>query len=68
RKRLFGLRVVDFDGERISFARATGRHFASILSGLTLGIGYIMVAFTRRRQALHDLIAQTLVVRKEWLG
>lgn len=67
-KRLFRLRVVDFDGERISFARATGRHFASILSGLTLGIGYIMVAFTRRRQALHDLIAQTLVVRKEWLG
>lgn len=66
-KLVFGLRVVDFHGERISFLRATGRHFATILSGLILMIGYIMVAFTRRRQALHDVIAQTLVVRKEWL-
>ncbi|MFO7955059.1 RDD family protein [Thioalkalivibrio sp.] len=66
-KRVLGLRVVDYDGERISFMRATGRHFATILSGMILMIGYIMVAFTRRRQALHDLIAQTLVVRKEWL-
>ncbi|WP_018875421.1 MULTISPECIES: RDD family protein [unclassified Thioalkalivibrio] len=66
-KMVFGLRVVDFNGERISFLRATGRHFATILSGMILMIGYIMVAFTRRRQALHDLIAQTLVVRKEWV-
>ena len=66
-KLVFGLRVVDYDGERISFLRATGRHFATILSAMILMIGYIMVAFTRRRQALHDLIAQTLVVRKEWL-
>ncbi|WP_018949585.1 RDD family protein [Thioalkalivibrio sp. ALMg11] len=66
-KMVFGLRVVDFQGERISFLRATGRHFATILSGLILMIGYIMVAFTKRRQALHDLIAQTLVVRKEWV-
>ncbi|WP_018872488.1 RDD family protein [Thioalkalivibrio sp. ALJ16] len=66
-KMVFGLRVVDFNGDRITFLRATGRHFATILSGLILMIGYIMVAFTRRRQALHDLIANTLVVRKEWL-
>lgn len=66
-KLVFGLRVVDYHGERISFMRATGRHFATILSAMILMIGYIMVAFTRRRQALHDLIAQTVVVRKEWL-
>jgi uncharacterized RDD family membrane protein YckC len=67
-KMAVGLRVVDYHGERITFMRATGRYLAEILSGLLFGIGYLMVAFTRRRQALHDLIAETFVVRKEWLN
>ncbi|MFV8835368.1 RDD family protein [Aquisalimonas sp.] len=62
-KMLMGMKVTDLQGERISFARATGRYFAEILSGLLLMIGYIMVAFTRRKQGLHDKIAGTLVVR-----
>ncbi len=66
-KMAVGLRVVDWHGERISFARATGRHFAEILSGLLFMIGYLMVAFTRQRRALHDFIAETWVVRREWL-
>jgi len=49
---------------RISFGRATGRFFARIISGLTLGIGYLMVAFTEKKQALHDMIAGTLVLRR----
>lgn len=61
-KRAVGLKVTGLDGQRIGFGRATGRYFAEILSGLSLGIGYAMVAFTKRRQALHDLIAGTLVV------
>ncbi len=64
-KRAVGIKVTGLDGQRIGFAQATGRYFAEILSGLSLGIGYAMVAFTKRRQALHDMVAGTLVVRKE---
>jgi uncharacterized RDD family membrane protein YckC len=62
-KRALGLRVTDEYGQRITFMRATGRHFAKYLSWITLCIGFIMVVFTERRQALHDFIAGTLVRR-----
>jgi uncharacterized RDD family membrane protein YckC len=58
-----GLVVTDTDGNRISFARATGRYFAKILSALILLIGFIMVAFTEKKQGLHDMIAGTVVVK-----
>ena len=58
-----GLRVTDVEGRRISFARASGRHFATVLTGLTFGIGYVIVLFTTRKQTLHDLVAGTVVVR-----
>ena len=61
-KRALGMQVTDRDGERIGFGRATLRHLGEFLSGLLLFIGYLMVAFTRRKQGLHDLIAGTLVV------
>ena len=60
-KMIFGMKVTDLYGNRISFARATGRHFAKWLSGMILGIGYIMVGFTERKQGLHDMLAGTLV-------
>ena len=62
-KMALGLRVTDTNGRRLSFGQATLRHFAKWISGMTLLIGYIMAAFTERRQALHDMIAGTLVVR-----
>jgi uncharacterized RDD family membrane protein YckC len=62
-KMALGIRVTDLDGGRISFGRATGRYFGKFLSGLILGIGFLMAAFTERKQALHDLLAGTLVVR-----
>jgi len=62
-KMIFGMKVTDLHGNRISFARATGRHFARWLSALILFIGYIMVGFTERKQGLHDLLAGTLVQR-----
>lgn len=62
-KMALGIKVTDLEGRRISFARATARHFAKILSGMILLIGYIMAGFTPRKQALHDMIAETLVVR-----
>lgn len=55
--------VSDVNGGRISFGRATGRHFSKIISTLSLLIGFIMAGFTERKQALHDMIAGTLVIR-----
>ena len=63
-KRAMSIAVTGIDGNRISFARATGRHFAKWISVFTLGIGFIMVAFTAKKQALHDMIAETLVVNR----
>jgi uncharacterized RDD family membrane protein YckC len=63
-KKALGLTVTDLEGRRISFGRATGRYFAKIISSLILFIGYIMAGFTEKKQALHDMIAGTLVLRK----
>jgi uncharacterized RDD family membrane protein YckC len=64
-KSAMSLRVTNYEGQRISFGHATGRFFAKIVSGLIpFAIGYIMAAFTEKKQALHDLIAGTLVLRK----
>ena len=60
-KRMLSLRVTDLEGKRISFARATGRFFGKFLSRMIMDIGFIMVAFTERKQGLHDLLAGTLV-------
>ena len=57
------MKVTDTQGARLSFAHATGRFFAKMISGFTMGIGYIMAGFTERKQALHDMIAGTLVMR-----
>ena len=61
-KRALQLKVTDMNGHRISFGKATGRHFGKWLSALILLIGYIMAAFDSRKQALHDKMAGTLVV------
>jgi uncharacterized RDD family membrane protein YckC len=64
-KRALGLRVVTEQGERISFARATGRCFAKFLSALLLLIGFLMVAFTARKRGLHDMLAGTVVITND---
>lgn len=63
-KSAMGIYVADMNGQRISFMRATGRYFAKILSALILFVGYIMAAFTARKQALHDILANTLVLNR----
>lgn len=63
-KKALGLVVTDESGRRISFGRANGRYFGKIISGLLLLIGYLMAAFTDRKQALHDIMAGTLVLKK----
>jgi uncharacterized RDD family membrane protein YckC len=57
-KRVFGLRVTDLAGRRISFARASGRHFGKIIF-----VGFILAGFTEKKQALHDMMAGCLVIR-----
>lgn len=61
-KILLRIKVVDQRNQRISFLRATGRCYAKCLSSLICMIGWLMVAFTERRQGLHDIIAGTFVV------
>jgi uncharacterized RDD family membrane protein YckC len=64
-KMALGLVVTDADGQRVSFARASGRYFAKLITGLVpLAIGWIMAGFTEKKQALHDMIASCLVLRK----
>lgn len=64
-KMAFGLIVTDEQGGRISHMRALGRYVAKFLSAIILMIGFIMVAFTDKKQGLHDLLASTFVVYGE---
>lgn len=63
-KRVLGLLVTDMQGRPISFARASARFFGKILSWVILMIGYIMAGFTAKKQALHDILADCLVLRR----
>jgi uncharacterized RDD family membrane protein YckC len=64
-KKILGLIVTDLQGHRVSFGRASGRHFAKIITSLIpLGIGYILAGITEKKQAIHDMLAGCLVMRK----
>ncbi|QDI05553.1 RDD family protein [Xanthomonas cerealis pv. cerealis] len=63
-KMAIGIKVVRSDGSRISVGRGIGRYFGFLLSSLTIFIGFLMAAFTERKQALHDMLCDTLVVDK----
>jgi len=63
-KMALGLVVTDLQGRQITFGRATGRYFGKILSAFIFCIGFMMAGFTERKQALHDMLAGALVVRK----
>jgi predicted Zn finger-like uncharacterized protein len=63
-KMALGIKVTDLSGNAISFAKATGRHFSKIISTIILLVGYLMVAFTAKKQGLHDMITGCLVVNR----
>lgn len=63
-KMALGLKVTDLEGNPVSFGRATGRYFGKIISGMLLYVGYILAGLTEKKQALHDMMASCLVVRK----
>ncbi|MDD2277967.1 MAG: RDD family protein [Bacteroidales bacterium] len=62
-KLALGVKVTDYEGNRIGFGKATGRYFARIITNMTMLIGYIIAGFTDRKQALHDMVASCLVVK-----
>jgi uncharacterized RDD family membrane protein YckC len=63
-KAIFNMRVTDANGNRLSFGHASGRYFSKIITGMVpLFIGYIMAGFTEKKQALHDFIAGTVVIK-----
>jgi uncharacterized RDD family membrane protein YckC len=63
-KKALHLRVTDLNGARVSFKRATGRHFAKLITGLIpLGVGFMLAGLTEKRQAIHDMLANCLVLR-----
>lgn len=64
-KKVLGLVVTDMEGRRVSFWRATGRHFAKIVTNMVPAfIGYILAGFTEKKQALHDMIAGCLILQR----
>jgi len=62
-KQLLGIQVTDANGAQLSFVRALLRNLAKILSSLPFGLGFLLAAFTPKKQALHDMITKCLVVR-----
>lgn len=63
-KMVLGIKVTDLNGDKISLGRAIGRYLGKIISGFIFCIGFMMAGFTEKKQALHDMIASTLVVMK----
>lgn len=63
-KRACGLIVVSEGGERVSFGQALGRQIGKLASALLFGVGFVMIAWTRHKQALHDKLAECLVLKR----
>lgn len=62
-KMVVDIKVVDQNGEKLSFIHATGRYWSKLFSVISLGVGFLMAGFTEKKQALHDLMSNSLVVR-----
>lgn len=63
-KQFLDLKVTDINGGPVTFLQATGRHFGKLLSIGTLFIGFIMAGLTKKKQGLHDIVSECLVVKK----
>ncbi len=63
-KMILGLTVTDLNGKRISWRRANKRYWVKLFSVMTLYIGFMLAGWTKKKRALHDIIAGTLIVKK----
>jgi uncharacterized RDD family membrane protein YckC len=64
-KKMCGLKVVDLKGEQLTFMKASIRYLAKFISAAPCYVGYVIAAFTQKKQALHDIIAGTVVVKAD---
>ncbi|MBF0426496.1 MAG: RDD family protein [Magnetococcales bacterium] len=64
-KMLVKIKVVDLDGNPVSFSKASGRYFGKIVSTLALFVGFLMVGWTEKKQGLHDKMADCLVINRD---
>lgn len=63
-KMVMGMKITDIDGDPIGFGMATGRYLGKLISGFLFGFPYIIALFTSKKQAMHDLLAGTIVINK----
>jgi len=64
-KQLVGIKVTNNNADKITFANATGRFFAKIISSIILGLGFFMAGWNPKKLALHDIIADTMVIYRK---
>jgi uncharacterized RDD family membrane protein YckC len=64
-KQAMNLIVTDIDGNKISFTQATKRFLGKFLSAAPFFAGFLLIFLTKKKQALHDIIAKTLVFIQE---
>lgn len=64
-KAILGLKVTNENYKKIGFTQASSRFFGKIISGLIVGIGYLMIDFTKKRKGLHDQMKSTLVLNEK---
>ena len=60
-KRIMGIYVGNRDGSQLSKAKAVARAAAAILTATTLGLGFLIVIFTKEKISLHDFLCSTRV-------
>lgn len=64
-KLVLGIRIIRPDGSALSWGRAVLRYVGYLISGLVLSLGFLWLAFDRKRQGWHDKIANTVVVQAD---
>lgn len=64
-KQAMNLIVTDLEGNRISFAQATMRFLGKFPAAFPFFTGFLLIFFTKKKQAFHDILAQTLVFIQE---
>jgi uncharacterized RDD family membrane protein YckC len=62
-KMMLGMKVVRPDGSRVSYLRAFGRYWGYVLCYLTLGFGFLAIAWNKQKRGLHDLVCDTMVIK-----
>ena len=62
-KRMLGIKVINFSGEKITFLQSFQRSFTKFFSLIPLGLGFLWALFTRKHLTWHDLAAKTVVIQ-----